>query len=318
VKSLLASDHQIMSALALAVLFAIASAAAYAAGAVTQERLAADAERHSVLALLRLGRWWFAVGLNAAGGALHVAALAYGPLSLVQPLGLLTLVLALPMGAALAAKKVATEHWRGAGLTIVGLMVLLVLVGPGNTASVLTPGRATTLAVVSIIVVLAVMVAAKYAKAPIARSILYAVASGAAFAVASALTQTVTLRAATEGAGALVSPIALVLAAMSVGGLLLSQVAYRDSGLGAPLATVSLANPVASAVIGMALLGERFAGGSRGAVVALGAAAVAAAGVVMLTRPAEDAAEPAEAPAKVVPLPIDVPKQRDSEAVLVA
>ncbi|MCW6009227.1 DMT family transporter [Micromonospora sp. CPCC 205371] len=306
-----------MSALALAVLFAIASAAAYAAGAVMQERLAADAERHTVLALLKLGRWWFAVGLNAAGGALHVAALAYGPLSLVQPLGLLTLVLALPMGAALASKRVATEHWRGAGLTIAGLMVLLVLVGPGNTASVLTTGRATTLAVVAVIAVLAIMVAAKYAKASLARSILYAVASGAAFAVASALTQTVTLRATTDGAGTLLSPIALVLAAMSVGGLLLSQVAYRDSGLGAPLATVSLANPIASAVIGMALLGERFAGGGRGAVVALGAAAVAAAGVVMLTRPAdvrEAAPVAAEPPAKAQP--IEVPKPRESEPVV--
>jgi drug/metabolite transporter (DMT)-like permease len=296
-----------MSALALAVLFAIASAAAYAAGAVMQERLAADAERHTVLALLRLGRWWFAVGLNAAGGALHVAALAYGPLSLVQPLGLLTLVLALPMGAALVGRRVAAEHWRGAGLTLAGLMVLLVLVGPGNTASVLTTGRATTLAIVATIVVLAVMVAAKYARVTIARSILYAVASGAAFAVSSALTQTVTLRAATDGASALVSPIALVLAAMSVGGLLLSQVAYRDSGLGAPLATVSLSNPIASAVIGMALLGERFAGDGRGAVVALGAAAVAAAGVVMLTRPAEPETAPETAP-EAVPEPVAVPK----------
>lgn len=309
-----------MSALALAVLFAIASAAAYAAGAVVQERLAADAERHSVLALLRLGRWWFAVGLNAAGGALHVAALAYGPLSLVQPLGLLTLVLALPMGAALAAKRVASEHWRGAGLTLVGLMVLLVLVGPGNTASVLSTGKATALAVVSTIVVLALMVAAKYAKVTIARSVLYAVAAGAAFAVSSALTQTVTLRATTEGASALLSPIALVLAAMSVGGLLLSQVAYRDSGLGAPLATVSMANPIASAVIGMALLGERFAGGGRGVVVALGAAAVAAAGVVMLTRPAEPVEEAAPAPVLPLPVaqPIEVPKPREPEAVLVA
>jgi hypothetical protein len=303
-----------MSALALAVLFAIASAAAYAGGAVTQERLAADAERHTVLALLKLGRWWLAVGLNAAGGALHVAALAYGPLSLVQPLGLLTLVLALPMGAALVSKRVATEHWRGAGLTIAGLMVLLVLVGPGNTATVLTTGRATTLAVVAVIAVLAVMVAAKYAKASIARSILYAVASGVAFAVASALTQTVTLRASTDGASTLVSPVALVLAAMSVGGLLLSQVAYRDSGLGAPLATVSLANPIASAVIGMALLGERFAGGGRGAVVALSAAAVAAAGVVMLTRPTEVEEATTEAPVDTQPL--EVPKPRESEPVV--
>lgn len=274
-----------MSALPLAVIFAVASAAAYAAGAVVQERLAADAERQPVLALLRRGRWWFAVGLNAAGGALHVAALAYGPLSLVQPLGVLTLVLALPMGAALVGRRVSAEQWRGAGLTVAGLAVLLLLIAPATGTGVLDANRATALAVTAAVVVAALMIGARAARPPVARSLLYATASGIAFAVASALTQTVTLRAAEEGAGALLSPLALALAGMAVGGLLLSQVAYRDSGLGAPLATVTLANPIASAVIGMALLGEQFTGGARGAIVALGAAAVASAGVVHLTHP---------------------------------
>jgi hypothetical protein len=275
-----------MSALSLAVVFAVASAAAYAAGAVMQERLAADADHQPVLALLRRGRWWFAVGLNAAGGGLHVAALAYGPLSLVQPLGVLTLVLALPIGAAMAHRRVSSGHWRGAGLTVAGLAVLLLLVGPATGAEALAGDAALALAVTAGVAVTALMLAARVSRLPVARSLLYATASGIAFAVASALTQTVALRAAEDGPGALASPVALALAAMAVAGLLLSQVAYRDSGLGAPLATVTLANPMASAVIGMALLGERFAGGAAGAAAALGAATVASWGVVMLAQPA--------------------------------
>jgi drug/metabolite transporter (DMT)-like permease len=298
-----------MSALSLAVLFAIVSAAAYAAGAVVQERLAADADRQPVLALLRRGRWWFAVGLNAAGGGLHVAALAYGPLSLVQPLGVLTLVLALPIGAAVARRRVSGSHWRGAGLTIAGLAVLLLLVGTGTGtgAEALDGGRAGVLALVATAVVLALMVAARVSRPPVARSLLYATASGIAFAVASALTQTVALRAAEDGPAALFSPIALALAGMAIGGLLLSQVAYRDSGLGAPLATVTLANPIASAVIGMALLGERFAGGAAGAALALAAAAVASWGVVVLAQP-----EPVRVPASPAELADD-----DREPLLV-
>ncbi|GAA4449456.1 DMT family transporter [Phytohabitans houttuyneae] len=274
-----------MSAVALAVIFAIASAAAYAAGAVVQERLAAEAVRIPVLALLRRGRWWFAVGLNGAGGALHVAALAFGPLSLVQPLGVLTLVLALPMGAALAGRRVSMRHWRGAGYTVAGLVVLLLLVSPVTGAEALGGRDATTLAVTAATMVAVLMAAARLARPPVARSLLNAVAAGVAFAVASALTQTVALRTSEDGLSALVSPIALVLAAMAVGGLLLSQMAYRDSGLGAPLATVTLANPIASAVIGMILLGERFIGGTPGAVAALAAAAVASWGVVVLAQP---------------------------------
>jgi len=279
-----------MSAVALAVIFAIASAAAYAAGAVVQERLAADAARVPVLALLRRGRWWFAVGLNAAGGALHVAALAYGPLSLVQPLGVLTLVLALPMGAALAGRRVANRHWRGAGYTVAGLVVLLLLVSPATGAEALTGRDATTLAIAAAVTVAVLMGAARLSRPLVIRSLLNAAASGVAFAVASALTQTVALRTSEDGPIALLSPLALVLAAMAVGGLLLSQMAYRHSGLGAPLATVTLANPIASAVIGMVLLGERFVGGTVGALAALAAAAVASLGVVALAQPTPAAA----------------------------
>jgi hypothetical protein len=129
------------------------------------------------------------------------------------------------------------------------------------------------------------MAAARLSRPLVVRSLLNAAAAGVAFAVASALTQTVALRTSEDGPSALLSPIALVLAAMAVGGLLLSQMAYRNSGLGAPLATVTLANPIASAVIGMVLLGERFVGGTAGAMAALAAAAVASWGVVTLAQP---------------------------------
>ncbi|RST05700.1 DMT family transporter, partial [Streptomyces sp. WAC05374] len=83
-----------MSPLALSVLLSLVSAVAYAAGAIVQERVAADA-----VPAVSSPAWWVAVLLNGVGGVLHVVALAYGPLSLVQPLGALTIVFALPMAA---------------------------------------------------------------------------------------------------------------------------------------------------------------------------------------------------------------------------
>jgi hypothetical protein len=110
------------------------------------------------------------------------------------------------------------------------------------------------------------------------------VASG----VASALTQTVTV-AATDRSGPLLSlqviGVALLVAAFATGGLLLSQTAYRG-GLGAPLAVVTLANPVAAAAIGLSLLGERLQGGPAGVLLALTGAGLAAWGVLLLTRAA--------------------------------
>ncbi|MGG8408316.1 DMT family transporter, partial [Streptomyces sp. 12297] len=87
-----------MSALALAVLLSLVSAVAYAGGAIVQEQVAVSTSGQPYAPLRRAG-WWVAVGLNGLGALLHVAALAYGPLSLVQPLGALTIVFALPLAA---------------------------------------------------------------------------------------------------------------------------------------------------------------------------------------------------------------------------
>jgi hypothetical protein len=114
----------------------------------------------------------------------------------------------------------------------------------------------------------------------------HATASGFASGVASALTQTVTV-AATDRTGPVLSTevivVAVLVAAFAVGGLLLSQTAYRG-GLGAPLAVVTLANPVAAAVIGLTLLGQGLQGGPAGVLLALAGAGLASWGVVLLTR----------------------------------
>lgn len=83
--------------------------------------------------------------------------------------------------------------------------------------------------------------------------------------------------------------------------MFLSQRAYRG-GLGAPLAVVNLANPLAAAAIGMVLLGERIQGGAVGLLLAVGGALAAARGVLLLTRTA-----PAPAPAPVSASPAAAP-----------
>lgn len=114
-----------MNATALAVALCLASAVAYAAAAVAQERLARRAVARSAAALLGNGAWWWSAGLNAAAALLHAAALRYGPLTLVQPLGALTLVAAVPLGARGAGRRVAATEWRGTLATVAGLGLLL-------------------------------------------------------------------------------------------------------------------------------------------------------------------------------------------------
>ncbi|MGW2772206.1 hypothetical protein ACWC4C_06635 [Streptomyces olivaceoviridis] len=272
-----------MSAAALAALgLSLVSAVAYALAAVAQERLAARSAGTGLLRLLGTGAWWSAVGLNAAAALLHVVALKYGPLTVVQPLGALTLVAAVPLGAHAAGRRVSAVEWRGTALTLLGLASLLV------TASGPAPARVLSLTE-ALVVAGTTAAAIGLLSRPGARpGLRHATASGFASGVASALTQTVTV-AATDRSGPVLSAevivVAVLVAAFAVGGLLLSQTAYRG-GLGAPLAVVTLTNPVAAAVIGLTLLGQGLKGGAAGVLLALAGAGLAAWGVVLLTRAA--------------------------------
>ncbi|MFE2938236.1 DMT family transporter [Streptomyces sp. NPDC059255] len=270
----------------VAVALSLVSAVAYACAAVAQERLAARTEPGTPLVtLLRRGAWWTAVGLNATGALLHVVALTYGPLTVVQPLGALTLVAAVPLGARRAGRQVSRGEWRGTALTPAGLAVILL------TAAGAAPERTLTLPQALGVAGVAMALVAVLTRPGARPGLRHAAASGIISGVASALTQTVTVAATEldEATGALplwqVGAVALVVAAFASAGLLLSQTAYRG-GLGAPLAVLTLANPVAASVIGLVLLGEGLQGGPPGIAAALVGAVVAARGVVLLTRTA--------------------------------
>ncbi|MBB4711208.1 drug/metabolite transporter (DMT)-like permease [Streptomyces luteogriseus] len=275
-----------MNAVLIAVALSLVSAVAYAGAAVAQERLASRFPGAGTLRLLGSGAWWWSVGLNTSAALLHVVALRYGPLTVVQPLGALTLVAAVPMGARIAGRRVSAAEWKGTALTLLGLGAILVTASGPAPDDVLSVPEALAVAgaTATLIGVLS---------RPGARpGLRHASASGLASGVASALTQTVTV-AATDRSGPVLSVqvvgVALLVAAFAAGGLLLSQTAYRG-GLGGPLAMVTLANPLAAAVIGLSLLGERLQGGAAGVLLALAGAGLASWGVVLLSRAAPAAA----------------------------
>ncbi|MFI1938709.1 DMT family transporter [Streptomyces purpureus] len=289
-----------MNGIVVAVLLSLVSAAGYALAAVIQSRLSG-----SMRALLARPLWWWAVGLNAAGALAHVGALHYGPLTLVQPLGALTLVAALPLAARRERRRVTRAEWRGALSTLAGLLGLIAVTGPA------TPGDALSLPEAMAVAAATALLIAALARGR--HGLGQATASGVASAAASALTQTLTSSLALRqpGGAALwwqTAVLAVVISAFAAGGLVLSQSAYRV-GLAAPLAVVNLANPAAAAVIGVSLLGETFRAGAWGWLIAAVSAALAARGALLLTLPTTPTgprptsappqrAEPAAAPAR--------------------
>lgn len=275
----------------IALTLCVVSAFCYGGGAVVQRRLARQFDNGPLAAraatfgaLLEHRLWWSAVGLNTAGALLHVAALYYGALIVVQPLGTLALVFALPWSAWLAVRQVTPREWHGAALTAVGLSIMLLTTAPSGTDDRLDPAETLVVLAATAAVLGACAWSARRLRHPW-RGLTLAGAAGVAFGVASALAKTLSADLPANGIAGVTDTRVLGLLALALAGMLLSQAAYRGMDVGAPLAAMSLANPAAAIVTGVCFMGEQYAAGPWGIGVSALAGMVAVRGVVLLAVP---------------------------------
>jgi hypothetical protein len=258
-----------MGSLDWAVGLSVLSAVSYAAAAVVQERLAAAGHRG-------LSRWAVSLALTGVGAGLHVVALSFGTVGVVQALGTLTLLFALPIAAARTHAPIEPSAWRDAGLTVAGLAGVMALSSTSGGTDVLSGTGGSYLAVATVVGIAVLGAVAWYAVSPLIRSLSLAGAAGAAFAMASVFSKALFASFSLT--------VTLFVALFAVGGYLLSQLSYKGAGLAAPLAMVSVANPVLAAMVGILVFGEGFRLGTLGVVLAIAAGVVAAVGVVGLSR----------------------------------
>lgn len=286
---------------ALAVGLALASAVAYALSAALQHH---EASRQSasglglLRALVRRPRWLAAVGASLVGALLHLGALGAGPLVLVQPIGVTALVFALPIGARLNRERVTRRSWTGAACVVVGLPAVLGMVahhphrgGPpaGRPPHGLLSYPTTALVVGGLVVLAATAALLLGRRRPRAAAVLYAVGAALCFGLCSAVVRALWL----ERAGL---PVILVgLVAMGTG-VVLAQHAYRSGGLGAPLATLNLVDPLIAAGIGVLVLGEPLATDPLRLALGVVGVAVTSVGVVLLSAAAAGAETPVAVP----------------------
>ncbi|MBG0567686.1 DMT family transporter [Actinoplanes aureus] len=265
-----------MGSLGWAVGLSLLSAGAYAAAAVAQERLAEHGHRG-------WSRWAVALLLTGTGVSLHVLALNFGTVAVVQALGTLTLLFALPIEVIRYHTRISRAAWVDAGLTVAGLAAVLSLSVESEGPALLTERDARGLASVTAAAVFVCTLAA-WRAGPRARAMLLAAASGTAFGIASVLSKAVLASFTTGGAGTVSGVAVGMVVAFATTGYLLGQLSYRGAGLATPLATVSVTNPLVAALAGVVLFGESVRFGATGLVAAGVAAAVMGWGVVGLAR----------------------------------
>ncbi|WP_298795915.1 DMT family transporter [uncultured Pseudonocardia sp.] len=272
-----------------AVLLAGVSAVCYAVAAALQQHEAARTggpEGLSLGLLWRLAqrpRWLLGTAAAGAGAGLHVVALSLGPLTVIQPIGAAALGMAVPLGALLGGRRATRGEWIGAGLVVVGVGALVV-VGPRQTPlPLLTGSQLAVMAGLGALVLAGLTAAARRSRRPRVRAVLLAAGAGTAFGLTSALIRVLAAQLPGPMSGP-VHPTAAAVVAFVAVGVLLCQNAYRDGGLGAPLATLTVLDPLVASLVGIAVFGEAFQGGSIGLLAGTLAAVTATAGVITLAR----------------------------------
>ncbi|GGN37546.1 drug/metabolite transporter (DMT)-like permease [Actinoplanes campanulatus] len=265
-----------MGSLGWAVVLSVLSAAAYAGAAVAQERLAGRGHRGR-------SRWAVALLLTAAGVALHVLALNFGTVAVVQALGTLTLLFALPIQVIRYHTRLSRAAWLEAAMTVAGLALILSLSVESEAPALLTEPAVEVVGAITAGVVFACSLAG-WRSGPRMRAVLLAAAAGAAFGIASVLSKAVLAAFTTGGLAAVSVTAATLVGAFSVTGYAIGQLSYRGAGLAAPLATVSVTNPLVAAFAGALLFEERARFGAAGLVAVGAAALIMGWGVVGLAR----------------------------------
>jgi drug/metabolite transporter (DMT)-like permease len=275
--------------LIITIALCVAVAVAYAIAALIQSRYA----DRPVAELAKVPVLWVALLLNGLGAALHVTSLGFGPLSLIQPLGVLTLVIAVPFAASTAHRKVTRLELTGMTYTVIGLVGLTLIISTSGTTHTLSSPELVTLVAATAVVV---AILGLLGRQPGAATLWEAVAGGMAYSVCSALCQTVVVTISDNGAKAVLQPTMLLavtaISVFAVTATLLTHRSYRN-GLGAPLAVTNLVNPATATVVGVVLLGEHLATGPVEIAVAVVCALLSGLGVTKLTRARDAEVTPA-------------------------
>lgn len=267
-----------------AVAAALGSATLFALASALQHREAGAVETSTspglLVTLARRPLWLLGSAADVAAVGLQALALGLGSVALVQTL----LVAGLPLAALLSA---AMAHRRLRRTEVVGLALCslgLALLGPAlsSTPSGHDPSRAS-----AAVAGLAVGAGVGALLALRGRARFGAAATGAA-AGAVVGTGSVLLAVAAGRFGdwpALFGSWA-VYGAVAVGllGLLLAQVAFQTGDLGAPLAALSVVEPVVAVVLAVTVLHERLPTSPAAAAEALTGSLLAVTGVLALCR----------------------------------
>lgn len=309
-----------MVATALAVIFALAAAACFALGSLVQQGVARESGEgilrfRLLLALLRQPRWVAGVALSAGSFVIQGAALAFGPLTLVQPVAATDVLFALPFIARRNRRGLTRRDAAGALTVTAGIVVFLAVSPPSGGTS--QPGL---LAWSPVFIAIGALTAGAGLMARRVRGqaqvVWLAAAAACCFGLLDALTKSTVDIISAHGAAVVLHWEPYALGAAGLSGALFGQSAFGAGALSLSLPVIDTLEPVSAVAIGATVFGERLASSPGQLALQLAGGAVAAGGIALLSHSsivrAETRLAPGTAAAAQPPPEDDVPRQPEA------
>jgi drug/metabolite transporter (DMT)-like permease len=239
--------------------------------------------RHpSSLARLAAQSMWLAGTIALLTGyAFQAAALDRGRLAIIQPLLVMTVVFALPLGYVLTSQVVGRREVIGSGVIVLGLALFAIFGDPAGGREN-APGGEWAIAIAVLAALSGALLVFGGRGGLTVKAAVYGTVAGILFGLSAALTKP-TLEFLHAGLGELLSHWEpYVLAIAGVLGFVLQQVSLGTGRLAPSVATVSVANPVVGILLGIVLLDERLSRPAWHVAVACTGLALALVGAVVI------------------------------------
>jgi hypothetical protein len=276
-------------AIVLALVCAAVAACCFAGAATLQHgAVRACAAGHSLglrafRQMVQSRRWLAGTGLAVTGSGLHVTALTKAPLVIVQPVGVLSLVLTVLLGTRI--RRVAVTPGVRAAVTCVcagtgGFVVLAALAGTG-AAGMVRPGPvALVVAGAAVLTMIGLRVRGR------TRCLVLAAAAAVLFGTGSALIRMASLAFAESGVAA--AGLAVLAALVMVAGGWVQHQAYASGPPAVVIGATTVIDPVTAIAIGIGVFGEAARISPVSAAVQGGLALLAGVAVIVLARSVSD------------------------------
>jgi drug/metabolite transporter (DMT)-like permease len=247
----------------IAAVLALLAALSFALAATLWQKAALGFEgvslRHpkTILGLLTQPVWMLGLAAQILGVLLQAAALDRGRVSIIQPLLVTTVIWALPLGYFLTNQTVGRREVIGAGVIVAGLALFASFADPAAGVDD-APGSDWVMAVLVIGFGCAALLLFANRGSLTVRAAVLGTTAGILYGLSATLMKPVVEMLHTDGVGGVAGSWEFwIMSAAGLIGFVIQQLSLATGKLVPSVATVSVANPIVSVILGALILQER-------------------------------------------------------------